>query len=75
MKQTSKQNTNRDIEIKNRLRVTRAREREDNKGKRGKGLQGTCIKNPWTKPKAGRIEGESGWGGRKGMGENGDNCT
>ena len=30
---------------------------EDNGGKRGKGHQGTCIKDTWTKPKGGRIEG------------------
>ena len=41
----------------------------DNEGKRGKGCQGTCVKDPGTKPKAGRIEGgrwgwlESGSGG------------
>ena len=29
----------------------------DNKGKKGKGHQETCIKDPWTKPKRGRIEG------------------
>ena len=27
-----------------------------NGGKKGKGHQGTCIKNPWTKPKWVRIE-------------------
>ena len=34
-------------------------------GGRGKGCQGTCIKDPWTKPKLGRIEGGKwgGWGG------------
>ena len=44
----------------------------DNGGERGKGCQGTCIKDTWTKPKGGRIEGERwgwlGWGksgGRK----------
>ena len=26
-------------------------------GKKGKGHQGTCIKDMWTKPKEGRIEG------------------
>ena len=38
----------------------------DNRGKKRKDHQGTCIKDPWTKPKWGRIEGgveESG--GRK----------
>ena len=32
----------------------------------GKGHQGTCIKDPWTKPKEGRIEG--GRWGRVGQG-------
>ena len=39
---------------------------------KGKGRQGTCVKDPWTRPKAGRIEGGRwgwvGWGtsdGRK----------
>ena len=35
----------------------------DPRGKKGKGHPGTCIKDPWTKPKAGRIEGGSGGGG------------
>ena len=26
-------------------------------GKEGKGCQRTCIKDPWIKPKGGRIEG------------------
>ena len=44
-----------------------------------KGLQGTCIKDPWTKPKGRRIKGGRwGWVGRGrvlgGCG-NGDNCT
>ena len=29
----------------------------DNRGKTGKGCQETRIKDPWTKPKKGRIEG------------------
>ena len=29
----------------------------NNMGKKGKGHQGTCMKDPWTKPKGGRIEG------------------
>ena len=29
----------------------------DNREERGKGCQGTCIKDTWTKPKWGRIEG------------------
>ena len=32
-----------------------------NVGKKGKGHQETCIKDPWTKPKWGRIEGGR-WG-------------
>ena len=30
----------------------------DNWGSRGKGHQGTCTKDTWTKSKGGRIEGE-----------------
>ena len=44
----------------------------------GKGHQGTCIKDLWTKPKGAsvRVGGGDGWGecGVCG-GENGDNCT
>ena len=49
----------------------------DNGGERGKGCQGTCIKDTWTKPKGGRMErGRWGWVGLgELMGENGDNCT
>ena len=37
----------------------------DNRGKKGKGCQGTCIKDPWTKSKGGRIEGGRwGWVGQ-----------
>ena len=39
----------------------------DNGGKGEKGGQGTCIRDPWTKPKGNRIEegrwGWMGWGG------------
>ena len=38
----------------------------DNGQKRGKCCQGTCIKEPRTKPKEGRIDGGKGgwlWGG------------
>ena len=31
--------------------------RFQNRGKQGTGGQGICIKDPWTKPKGGRIEG------------------
>ena len=47
----NKQNGTRDIEIQNKLTVTRGEEVVDNAGKEGKGHQGTCIKDPWTKPK------------------------
>ena len=38
----------------------------DNGGKKGKGHQGTCIKDTWTKPKevASRVGGGDEWGGR-----------
>ena len=43
-----------------------------NGGKKGKGCQGTCIKDPWTKPKWGRTKGWR-WGwvgqGRVGVGK------
>ena len=61
---TNKQNIIRDIEIKNKLTVTRGAGEGDNGGKKGKDCQGTCIKDPWTKPKGGRIEGGRwGWVG------------
>ena len=56
-KQTSRQNTTRNIEIKNKLTVTRGEVGGNNWEKRGKGRQRTCIKDTWTKPKAVRIEG------------------
>ena len=48
-------------------------------GGMGKGCQGTCIKDTWTKPKGDRIEGGR-WGwlglGLEGVvGVIGDNCT
>ena len=39
MKQTNKQNITRDIEIKNKLTVTRGEVRRDNEGKKRKGFQ------------------------------------
>ena len=45
------------MEIKNKLTVTRGEGGGGNRGKREKDLQGTRIKNPWTKPKVGRIKG------------------
>ena len=36
-----------------------------NRGKKRKGRQGTCMKDPWTKPKGDRIEGGRwGWVGQ-----------
>ena len=37
----------RDNEIKNKLTVTRGEGERDNRGKKGKGDQGTCIKDTW----------------------------
>ena len=31
------------------------------RGKMGKGHGGTCVKDPWTKPKGGRSDGDR-WG-------------
>ena len=45
MKQTSKQNSTRDIEINKKLTVTRG---EEGGGKKVKVCQRTCIKDPWT---------------------------
>ena len=42
--------------MKNKLTITRG-EGGDNRGKKEKHHQGTCIKDPWTKPKRGRMEG------------------
>ena len=64
-KQTSKPNITRDTEIKNKLTVTRGEVRGDSGEKKGKGCQETCIKDPWTKPNGGRIEGGRwGWVGQ-----------
>ena len=46
----------------------------NNMGKKGKGHQGTCIKDPWTKPKRGRIEGGR-WVGRGKVARKWDNCN
>ena len=75
-KQTSRQNITRDVEIEKKLTVTRGKVERANGRERRKGCQGTSIKDTWTKPKGGRIEGERwechGWGIVRG---NGDNCT
>ena len=36
---------------------------EDNRGKKGKGHEGTRIKDPWTKPKW--VGGGEGWWGEE----------
>ena len=63
---TSKHNRTRDIERKNKLTVTGGGG-GSNRGKKGKGRQGTCIKDLWTRTKGDRIEGRrwGGWGGGK----------
>ena len=54
----------RDIEIKNRLTVTRGGGGITG-GKKGKGFQGPCIKDPWTKQRGQGL----GVGGGVGQGE------
>ena len=63
--QTSKQNITRDIEIKNKLTVTRGAGERDNGGKQGQDNQGTGIKDTWTKLKGvgSRVGGGDVWGG------------
>ena len=55
------------MEIKKKLTVTREEGVGHNGGKKGKGRQGMCIKDPWTEPtgegrmgKAGETNGEMG---------------
>ena len=51
--------------IRNKLTVARGEGKWDNGEKKGKGPQGMCIKDPWTKPKGGRIQGGRwGWVGQ-----------
>ena len=78
--QTSKQNTTRYIEIKNKLTVTRGEAGGDNRRKKGKACSGTCIKDPWTKTtgwRAGLNVGGRVWVGQGKImgGGNGDNCN
>ena len=49
------------MEIKNKPTVTREKGEGDHGGKKGKDHSGTCMKDPQTKPKGGRIEGGR-WG-------------
>ena len=60
--QASKQNITRDIEIKNKLTVTRGKWGGDNGGKKGNRGQGTCTKDPWTKPRGLGLSVEGGGG-------------
>ena len=50
---------------------------KDNGAKKGNSCQGTCMKDPWTKPKrvGMRGGGGGGWAGESGGGKMGDNCT
>ena len=54
------------VEIFKQTTLLRGEGKGDNGGKEGKGCQGTCIKDTWTKPKGGWIEGGRwgwlGWG-------------
>ena len=60
--------------MKNRLMVTRGE--GANEGKKGKGHQGTCIKDPWKSQRGvGLRVGGGHVGVREGIEENGDNCT
>ena len=72
----NKQNVTRDIEIKNKLTVTREEVGGDNgwgAGGEGKGHHGKCIKDPWRKPKGVglMVGGKDGGAGRSGGGEMG----
>ena len=68
----------RDTEITAKLTVTRGEVGADNREK-GEGHQGTRIKDSWTKPKWGRMEGGRwgwlGWGGLVGRGAGGMETT
>ena len=61
----------------NKLTVTRGEEQERYGGKQGKGSQGTCITDTWTKSKGiGSRVGGGGVGGRgPWCGENGEKWT
>ena len=62
-KTTNEQNRTSDMEKRNKLTVTRGAGGGGEWGKKAKGHQGTCIRDPWTKP--------TGWGltGGAGLGE------
>ena len=71
------QNITRDIKIKYKLTVTRGQWGGDKGMREGKGCQGTCIKDTWTKPKevGSKRGGGDVWSGGQWWGKNGDNCT
>ena len=52
--------------MKNKLTVTRGEGERGNMGKKGKGHQGTCIKDPWTTWVGLRMGGAGGWVGENG---------
>ena len=63
-KQASKQNITRNIEIKNKVTVTRVDGRITGE-RRGRVVGGTGIKDPWRKSKGVRIQGGRwGWVGQ-----------
>ena len=50
------------MEIRNTLTVTRGKGEGDNRGKKGKGHQGTCIKDPGTRTMGWVLtRGAGGW--------------
>ena len=54
------------MEIKNKLTVTKGE--GNNRGKKGKGHQGTCVKDPWTKTTEGEGLNVVGEGETRGKG-------
>ena len=50
------------MEIKNKLTVTRGerREKESSEGNKGKGCEGTCLKDPGQRQRVGGLNVESG---------------
>ena len=51
--------------------MARGEGRRDNRGKKGKGYQKTCIKDTWAKPKGvgSRVRSRDGWGRGSGGGK------
>ena len=76
-KQTSKQNITRDIEIKNKLTVTRGEEREEIKGEnKGRVINEHVLRtHGQSQSRVGsRVGGGDGCSGWEWWGENGDDC-